>query len=252
MLRETELSMPFNKNQLNFYGYFSTAEISVGTTGQGDEYRLDLSHLDNSSGTYMLSLGVVSAALGLGTDYEIYVKRDDAASSTLYTSSFVLPSAVLNPDVRTVVPLSSTSSDNIFTVKILPKVMSSENKSGLFGVTRSLSKAEGLYLLQAEVTTYNSSSSTYEGIDSELGTAYPEDNAFCAEGEALVTASAYTTASSDTGVANSGNDIGVSCATISSGNDNGNEPNGMGSFVLGFLLVLLVMFPAQIRDKFLS
>ena len=239
--REFELNPDGESASVIFNGIFSDSEVTLGNAGQGDEYSLDLSNIDtgsNSPSSYSLRLNFLSTGINSNMDFEVQVKRSDVSGYTTYQSSTDSTGKTIT-DLEIDLALSSTASNNIYSIIVYPTSLSSTEEQEIFSSATDLINDSNIYVFTAQVGTISGDSFTpLEPLDS-----YPyEDNSLCSEGEANYTVAANKTLSSTLNNAEQlplDDDIqGVSCGTIDIDNDS--NSSGMMSFVLGLFLILLL------------
>jgi len=239
--REYELLENYYDNNFIFFGFFSDTETLAGLTGSGDEFTVDLRSVDPgnySLGNVKLDLNLNSTGIGSIYDFVVYAKKTNDVTWTTYTSTTDSDGKRIT-DLNLQLNLSSTAGDNLFQLIIHPITLSSADQYAIFSAPKELSNNNNLYSISGRVgVLVNSKFQPFQSF-----TSYPyDDNRSCAEGEIVYNSKPYTSMS--TSVNNSDIDqtdkLGISCATIDI--DNGSGPSdGMGSFVLGFMMIFLLV-----------
>lgn len=236
-------------NQI-FVGMFTANEISQGLLGMGDEYTLDLRSLDFGSQlpqAYKLKLDLLSTGLGSAFDFEVQVQRDGQPTYTTYVSS-------VDETGKTITDFTidldlSVASDNLFSIKVLPKSLSTLELYEIFSITSNLSNPISLYTLSTQVGTY--SNGVFVPFESYTVDAN-DDNSVCMEGNISFQTQAYTPLSIGHGAPQPEPDqslvSSVSCATINLDDSSGPGPGGM-SFVIGLFLMLGLLNLKQFKAE---
>jgi hypothetical protein len=238
--RSFELNDNTNQSSFLFTGIFSDSEIAVGDSGPGDEFSIDLTGIDTEDFTasaYKLRIKLLSSGINSGMGLKVVTQRgDDVSSQTHLATTDDTGKTITDFEIN--LALSATTANNTFSIKVYPVTLSSTQKYEIFSSESSLTNNSSQYVLNAQVgMSINSIFVPLNTLDS-----YPyEDNSSCTEGEANYTVAAHTSLTSAINNAEQlpvDEDIaGVSCGTIDIDDDS--NSSGMGSFIVGFLLILL-------------
>lgn len=252
--REYELNPNLNEFSQVFVGMFLNSEMPYvdGDRGsQADEYTLDLRSLDfgyESPSSYFLKLNLLSSGLSSMFDFEVEVQRDDQSSATVYSSSSDETGKKIT-DLSIDLALSSSASDNLFSIKVYPVKLSTQEKYEIFSTSSNLGNEVAQYTLNTQVGSYTAGS--FVPYELYAAKAY-DDNSLCTEGSVNFTTQAYTPLSAASNAAElkkEGAAIGaISCATIDIDND-GDNSGGPMSFALGFMVVFLLSRFSQIGHR---
>ncbi|MBD64062.1 MAG: hypothetical protein CME62_02570 [Halobacteriovoraceae bacterium] len=235
--REFQLVDSFRKTAFVFNGYFSSDEINDGLTGQGDEFDIDLRYLDvENIHDYVLKVNTVTNGIGSALGVDLFIKRVDEAGYTLYQSSTDETGKRLT-DQELYLPLSSVTSNNQFSIKVFPRVLTSSETYEIFSVFNKLSNSRSHYLLSAQLGDYHSGA--FEPLNL-YGSEYFDDNASCLEGEITFTSEAYeplASSAAQLGVDDEAG-LGVSCGTVDINSDGPGSGGAGVSFIFGLLLFM--------------
>ena len=226
------------KNHGGFTGYFSASQVALGSSSTPDLLNLDLSNYDVAGNGVQLRLRSYTTQLGSAMGINLGYKQESAGSFTTVSPS--LDSiGKYNTEQYVVIPLSTTTADNVFKLKVTPFTFSSTDKSEIFGNSEVLSNANNIYYLEFEIYDPYVDNSIVQVFHD-----YPyEDNAACLEGDVGTTSKAYRTLAS-TQLENP-EQQGFACGTVDfDSHDDGS--NGPFSLFVGLCLVLMLGF---IREK---
>lgn len=233
----------FNKDQLmgaTHVGYFSSEEITKENLGSGDELVIDFTEYNVETDTnYYLNIKLITKEIGsaIGLYAHLYDYNDNlVATKDLGYGSFNERETDLEFDLL----LSTNSLENRYKIKLFPRDLSTNEANELFASKEVMTNTNATYLMLTSVKYFqNGVYQTYA-----LKNSFPyEDNYYCTEGEATVTARPNALNSSVVSSESSGGDVeqglnAMSCGTIDIDQD-GNSSGGMMSFTLGALLALL-------------
>lgn len=227
-----------------FVGYFSSDEISTGLLGNGDKLKIDLSDFEHpGDGTYSLNVKVITEDLGsaMGSYVDVYNYAENMVAT--YDMSYDTDNKVetlLDIDLS----LSSTSSLNIFYLHLFPRALSTTEKTELFANAEVMTNKNSTYLV---VTSLKKNGSVL-GIKDSM--PY-EDNYYCTEGDAIVTARPNAVSSySETKNSDDSGDNAPSCGTIDIDGGNNGPGSGMMSFVIGLIFGLISLLGIRKSDDF--
>lgn len=238
--RQFNLLQNYSDSSAVFNGYFSSDEISIGDAGLGDEFLLDLSTIDvGDQALDSLLVNIDLNASGFGSIYEfkLYSRIQGSGSWDEHISTKDDTGKKLI-DLNIRLGLSTTSSKNIFELKVVPIALSSEEQYEIFAAPETLKAANNLYTISTSIGYYIGS--TFNAV--KIHDSYPyEDNSSCVEGSVTYQSSSYIPLNATGGNAaqSDDEDLGVSCGTIDIDGDS--NSSGMGSFVLGFFMILLFL-----------
>lgn len=249
-----ELNQKYQQYNYNFSGIFFDDELyssqsAALTGGEGDRLLVDLSDISIASGD-VLRLSIMTTALG--SNYEILtkVKRVDSTEVGYIGGTDETDKKLTDYSIN--LNLSSTSSNNIFEITLLPIKLvdiigsfEDDTKSyEIFSTPADLKNSNNLYFLNMSLG--RSSSGTFVAYR-EPDTFPYEDNASCLEGTLSYSADVFTPLSSvRINAADNLDDQGVfSCGTI----DIDDDSSGPQSFLLGLLAIILIF---ESRRYFLS
>ena len=236
-----DLDIYNNQTNASFVGLFLDSEISDGTSGNGDSFELDLSQISDNGDVLRVSV----MTTGLGSDYALVTDVTQGSSSTVRTIAGTDETGRLETDYSIDFDLSSTSSENVFTITLYPQELSTDETYEIFSTPSSLSNSNNLYHLMVSVGSYVDG----EFVPREVIDSYPyDDNSSCLEGTLSYGAEPYTPLSTSADNALSSEDAVFSCATIDIDPDD-SGPTGPLSFALGLMLAILL---TRFKDYFLS
>jgi hypothetical protein len=239
--RAFELNDNTDKTSFLFSGIFSDLEITNGLAGLGDEFSIDLTGINTSgvdASAFKLRLKILTTGIDSAMGLQIVTKRSDEGTYQTFSATTDSTGKTIT-DFEINLFLSSTTSNNLFSIKVYPIKLSDTEKYEIFSTTTALSNNSSQYILNAQVGySVGSVFTPLNPIDS-----YPyEDNSTCTEGEASYTVAAHTSLTSSVNNAQQlpvDEDIaGVSCGTIDIDDDS--NSGGMGSFIVGIFLILLL------------
>lgn len=240
--REYELIQDTSSGGVVFNGYFSTQEVSDGLTGLGDDFILDLSHVETSDyplSSYSVKLNLLGTTIGSNFDFYVSVKRDDEISYSSYQSGTDSVSGKKLTNLTINLKLSSDSSDNVFSIKVYPLELTTAEQFEIFSAPEFLSNLNNIYILSAIVGLTNNGNFTPLDVVS----SYPyEDNKYCVEGSVTKVSVPYvqnSVVSSD--ALRSNDDGGFTCGTVDL--DGSNSGGGPLSFSLALLLAIFIILP---------
>lgn len=220
-------------------GYFSESEISEGTLGNGDELSIDLTEYTvNTDTSYYLNIKLITKEIGtaIGLQAKLYnyngtlIQTKDISTGSL---------SEVETDLEFDVLLSTTTSNNFFTVKLYPRYISPSLTNDIFGDVGTMSNKNATYLMLTSIKYISNGSYAYNLKDS----APYEDNYYCSEGESVVTARPNALNSNTSGV-DTDKFLGeqeanaLSCGTIDI-DPNNNGSGGLLSFSIGLLLAIV-------------
>lgn len=240
------------KNALGatYVGYFSKNEISNGLIGTGDKLEIDLRDYTVPEDTlYYLNIKLVTKEIGsaMGLFANIYDANDNLITSQDISYG---PYSERETDLEFNINLSTDEAQNLFTVEVFPRSLSNTELNEIFANYSVMTNENSTYLALTSIKSYQSGE--YKAFALKDSAPY-EDNYYCSEGEASVTArpNVYSSAEAD-GIskdseANAPN--AMSCGTIDI--DQGGGPSGgMMSFSLGVLIIFLMAFMGRKSNDF--
>lgn len=253
--REYQIVNSYQKSSFIFYGIFSDDEIDNGLAGQGDEFEIDLRFMDISDlSTNKLYLDVISSGIGSAFDFYILIKRDDEAGYSVYTSTSDETGKKIT-DQKIELSLSSTASDNLFSIRVFPLSLSSSDMYDIFSTQSTLKNDNSIYILSAQVGAR--SNDTVGGLDiaiSEYGDQSFDDNSLCLEGDISYSTEAYAPLNTSQGASQihpEEDDLAaVSCATVDLDNNGGGPGSVIFSFFIGAMMVFSFRYLNLRRDNF--
>ncbi|MBT4790666.1 MAG: hypothetical protein HON90_03775 [Halobacteriovoraceae bacterium] len=249
--RQFELSKNVKDTNLLFSGFFSQEEIIAGITGTPDEFSLDLRSIDIENNDHLdlkARMNISAGTFGSNFEFDVYVKRSDEVTWTEYTSlSDETGKKIINLSFD--LSLSSNTSDNYFSIKIYPLELSSDDQYSIFAAPSVLTNENNIYTIASSVGSYEGGS--FVALNPH--DTYPyTDNRSCQEGSLVYPSSPHLDEASLSGDAtdyNSESNFSMSCATIDVG---GPPSGGMGSFLLGFICLFMLLNINNISHNFLS
>lgn len=224
------------KNHGGHTGYFTEQQVDIGSLSTPDKLKLDLSNYPvTNTGTYV-NVQVYTTALGSPFGINLGYKSESAgAYSTLSPSTDSI--GKIDTNISVALPMSTTTSENIFDLSITPFTLSSTQKSEIFGNAEVLANSNYIYYLDFQIVDTDVPLST-----SGQSNDFPyNDNAACLEGDVGTTSQAYRS------IANSNvttEETGFGCGTVDFDNDD--NGNGPFSLMIGLMLVLMLGF---VREK---
>jgi hypothetical protein len=231
------------KSYSGFTGYFTPAQVDQSNLATPDKLKIDLSSLEiNSSQTY-LEIRTLVTGLSTPMGLEVNYKFESGSSySTSYPSIDVY--GKLKTDKTITIPLSLVEAENIIDLEIRPYELESDEKAEIFGNASSLGNENHIYHLSFQVIEYDGSSF----VDYEEYDDYPyQDNAACLEGNVGQPSEAFRSLSNiSTQVED---DAALGCGTIDI-DSNGSSGGGMGSLMLGLILLQGLGFLAQKSNEY--
>jgi hypothetical protein len=247
-------------------GYFTSTQKNANSP---DVFHVDLSNLDSYSGKY-LDVKIIGGNLFAPTRVDLVIENaaavsmqsiyDDGDSDTSIDLGIFKNSTTdqnLKLDHHLKFPLSSTLSENNFTVTLTPyplvfgmNLLGSNDNEWFFPVSSDLMKSTSFYMMIISIT--NASDQIV------LPRAYSiVDNSTCSS-EAINTYAVNPTTSGNSSVTvvkTTQKDSGLTCGSIaivnSNDDDHNNTGNGPLSFTFGFMLIILIghivrrFFPAK-------
>lgn len=219
-------------------GYFSNEEISSGFSGSGDKLEIDLRGFTASVSDY-LNIKLVTKEIGSAVG--LYASLYDSDNALIQTKdiSYGLFSE-RETDLEFDVNLSTVSSENVFTLHVYPRSLSSTELNELFANYMVMSNTNSTYLALTSIKTYENGEYTTVGLKDS---APYEDNYYCTEGEATVTARpnaiSSTLGDSTNSDAEAQDPDAMSCGTIDI-DPSGGPGGGMMSFSLGVIIIFLM------------
>ncbi len=252
--KDSERSFELLANYLDtsavFTGYFSSEEIAAGLTGKGDVFTLDYRNFDLSQIPLnpVVNINLSSSTIGSDFAFKVYVKLTNETSWREYSASTDSTGKLLT-DLNIDIELSENANDNLIELTVYPVALSSDEKYEIFAAPTVLLNANNLYSITAQLgSSVAGNFYAYAKHDS-----YPyDDNSSCVEGTLTYASSPYISMSALLGSTAqlSEDDAPISCGTIDL--DNSSGPGGMGSFVLGVIMVLIFFIPQKLNHIFLS
>lgn len=218
--------------------FFDFEKLGPSDTTYFDTLTVDLRTLTSPSGKY-LDLKFISQSLFSPLAASIYVTR--GATTYSYPYNYLVPlynsdsTETLNRSLT--VPLSSTMSDNYFSIKVVGVSSAQMNGlSTLFPTFSTFGEAESTYLMVASVSDGVSLVSMQNGTPAQ-------DNKYCSEGSSVYKVNAFTS-NKDGSVDQTQsikNGSPLTCGTV--GSDDSNPPppgNALLGISIGFFLILTV------------
>lgn len=230
-----------------FVGTFSETELQKGQSGKGDVFEVDYTGFENPSGHYM-DLRISTETIGSMLKLTVIVKRISDGQTTTYTTNTdpITGKNLLNHSIKHL--LSTSPENNRYEITIKPVDSSSfteEDQEEILAIPAVMKNKENHYLLMLTLGKYEDSS--YK-VFAPKQYQFPEDNAYCSEGNPVYTSQANISGVKSNGAQSQEQNSPISCGTIEIDNDSG--PNsGPMSFILGLSLIL---FMAHIRQSLLK
>lgn len=228
--------------------FYSFEKLGPTDTTYGDEFEIDLSSVSSPSGKY-LDLKFISQDLYSKLAVSIYIVRGGNTNfNYVYSSS----SPQLDSDGveelarRISIPLSSTPSENVFEIRIVPIAeLNMNSTNSLFPAFTLLGESLSHYLLISSISNGTT-------ISTFPQTASISDNTYCAENASVYKVSGFSTykdqASAKASISNSQTGTPLSCATVDI--ENQDPPSGGPmSFCLGFMLLFILV---HLKKRFIS
>lgn len=221
------------KSHGGFTGYFTSEQVDAGNFSTPDILKLDLTNYQVVSSGTMLKIHVYTTQIGSPFGVNVGYKNENLSSFTV-TSPGVDIDGKVDTHQTVLIPLSLTTSENIFDIEVTPFNLSSSTvKNEIFGNFQVLGNENFIYYLDYEIYDPASFTSTADYSVS--------DNAACLEGDVGTSSRAFRSlvnSSLDT------EDTGLGCGTV----DFNNDDNGNGPFSLfvGLMFMLMLGF---IREK---
>lgn len=229
-------------------GIFFKNELGLGVAGQGDQYLLDLTHVDSSAGNIYLDLKVLTNVIGSDNDVKVTVAPHGSLTGTDYYNQIDPHTGVKKPRVEVKHLLSVNPSDNKFTVIIKPIELSNFEKIEIFASPSLMTNKENIYL--ATVGLAQNIAGQFKVYSTKNTLAF-EDNNACLEGDVVQSVEPFREAAS---IANNQKlkQQSVTCGTINTGQNGGSSGGGPLSFAVGLILALFLLNIRTSKDIFLS
>lgn len=244
-----------SRKSVPFYNYykFSLGESYIGLiydediqNSKADSFHLDLKHYTAGPNEY-IKLNIMLESLLTALDFEIRIKNLTTETISTHQSQSDLVTGKKLIDQTIYIPLSSNSLENDFEVILTPKNLTSYQRGEIFAGPSGLNNEKKVYLLTTSLV--QKSGALYQSL--ELVDSYPyEDNQSCLEGEVTYKATASRELANDTSQ-NKEESSAVSCATIGPIDGSGGG-SGPLSFLMGFVLIIILSIPRFNRSNFLS
>lgn len=218
--------------------FFDFEKLGPSDTTYYDTLTVDLRTVTSPTGKN-LDLKFISQSLFSPLAASIYVTR----GSTVYSYPYNYLSPVYNSDSTETlnrsltIPLSVTTSDNYFSIKVVGISSSQMNStSTLFPVFSTFGEAESTYLMVASVSDGTSLISMQNGTPTQ-------DNNYCPEGNTVYKVSAFTSNKDGTSDQNQGikEASALSCGTVDFDSNNPPPPGGaIFGMSIGFFIILAI------------
>lgn len=225
--------------------FFTFEKLGPSDVSYYDTLTVDLRTLATPTGKY-LDLKFVSQSLFSPLAASIYVTR--GATTYSYPYSYLSPlynsdgTETLNRSLS--IPLSSTASDNYFSIKIVGISASQMNSlSTLFPIFSTFGEADSAYLMIASVSNGVTLISMQNGVPTQ-------DNSYCPEGSSVYKVTAFTSNKDGSVEQSQGikDSSPLACGTINTDNDNSPPP---GSSLLGISVGFFLILTLRRVRKFL-
>lgn len=227
-----------------FLGHFTSDDIANGLSGSPDQFEIDLTDfIHPGDGSYSLNIKIVTEDLGsaVASHADIYDYNDTYIfSDQLTTNSIGKVETMLDFDLN----LSTTSSENLFYIDLYAVELDTNEKTQLFANTELMTNENSTYL----IITSLKKDGTVVGVKDS--TPY-EDNYYCSQGDAVVTARPNAISSlSDSGSSGGGGDDAPSCGSIDISSNGSGPGGGMPSFFIGLAIGLISLLGSRKSNDF--
>lgn len=244
----------FNKEKAlgsTHIGYFSNTDIANELNADGDKLEIDLREFTVPEDTlYNLNIKLITKEIG--SAFGLYANIYDYNNNLIQSADISYGSLFeRETDLEFNLSLSLDESENVFTIKVFPRSISSTELNEIFANHTTMSNKNSTYLVLTSIKSYqNGIYKTYG-----LKNSYPyEDNYYCTEGEATVTARPNVVSGTSLGESTSEDEAteqpnAMSCGTLDV--DSGSGPGGGAmSFGLGLVLIFLMRFTGRKTNDF--
>lgn len=233
------------------HGMFYKDQVD-SNTAVPDEFEVNLTDIDNSSGLLFLDLKFLVESLGSAVELKVSVRRKDEGSAKIYYVEDDILTGKKELNLKIKKALSTVSSNNIFTITVTPLAITSTEIVEIFGNNTDLINDQHTYAI-LQGLSQNTISGDYDLVGTKEA-ENPDSNYYCTEGRISEQTNAYLTSSNSSAKELNQNidSSQVSCATIDIEPNDGPPMGGMLSFCLGLMLFLLPKFRRFMPAIFLS
>ncbi len=232
--------------------FFDYEKLGPLVTTYGDEFEIDLTAEASPTGKY-LDLKFISQSLQSPLGVSVYITRAEGINPVQFDyiynplSPTYTTDMVENLNQALSIPLSSTTNENIFSVRVVPvTAFSSTQLDSLFASPTNFVDPLSIYMMTASISQAGSIISADDD--------YPyQDNTHCPERTTSSETKAFTTNRDQVETSKksaSQNNQGLACGTVDM-NDSDGPPSGPMNVAVGFFLMLLLVKFKKILGMFL-